>query len=165
MAKLAGPGVADAGYFGFASATGGDRADLGVSAGADLAEPIATRNRTFASQFARRCKNAEAAVDASADAMRWRVLNSVIMADADAQSEIPALDRALTATRDAATRAMEVHADRAAQIPALRVRLLEACAEKKLLMERKYLAEDGPAESRMASEVKAIMDGKSKRRG
>jgi hypothetical protein len=97
--------------------------------------------------------------------MRGRVLNSVIMADADAQSEIPALDRALTATRDAATRAMEVHADRAAQIPALRVRLLEACAEKKLLMERKYLAEDGPAESRMASEVKAIMDGKSKRRG
>ena len=67
----------------------------GDGGGHDLADAVSKRNKHFVSQFTRRVNRVEDKVGASSAALRGQVLNSVIMADANAKSEIPALARAV----------------------------------------------------------------------
>lgn len=78
---------------GLATVYGGVGGDGG--GGHDIADTIAKRNKNFVSQFTRRIERVEDKVGASSAALRGQVLNSVIMADANAKSEIPALARAV----------------------------------------------------------------------
>lgn len=131
-----------------------------VAVGFDLAEVVAKRNRAFVAQFGRVAEKAEEHVRASSDMLRGDVLNSVIMADANATSDIPAMSRAAVAACDASRAKLAEYDARAAVAPRLREEMLEAVAEKKLRMERKYLAERGPLDDRHARQMKRAMDGK-----
>ena len=84
---------------GLANVYGGVGGVVGVGGGDggghDIADVVAKRNKHFVSQFTRRVNRVEEKVGASSAALRGQVLNSVIMADANAKSEIPALARAV----------------------------------------------------------------------
>uniref|UniRef100_A0A7S0S930 Uncharacterized protein n=1 Tax=Mantoniella antarctica TaxID=81844 RepID=A0A7S0S930_9CHLO len=146
---------------GLANVYGGGAGGGGDNSGYDVADAIAKRNKHFVSQFTRRVGKVEDKVGTSSALLRGQVLNSVIMADANAKSEIPALARALAATAERTGAMLAAYEARSHAMPALRYQLLEVCAEKKLQMERRYLAEAAPVEDRHAAEVKAIMDGRS----
>jgi hypothetical protein len=85
---------------GLANVYGGVGGGSGDGSGRhDLADAIAKRNKHFVSQFTRRVSRVEDKVGASSAALRGQVLNSVIMADASAKSEIPALARAVVRSK------------------------------------------------------------------
>ena len=114
----------------------------------------------FAAHFAKQLESAEASVRSSSDALRGDVLNSVTTADANATSEIPALARATSAAaKNAAEKLKELRAN-AAAAPSLRLEMLEHCAERRLRMERGYLAADAPKEERRAREMRRAIEGK-----
>ena len=131
-----------------------------VAVGFDLAEVVAKRNRTFVAQFGRVAEKAEEHVRASSDMLRGDVLNSVIMADANATSDIPAMSRTAAAACEASRIKLAEYDARAAVAPRLREEMLEAVAEKKLRMERKYLASGVPMDDKHARQMKRAMDGK-----
>ena len=134
---------------------------VGAGNGLELDEATAKRVKGFAAHFATRLESAEASVRSSSDALRGDVLNSVIVADANATSEIPALARATSAaTKNAAEKREELRAN-AAAAPSLRLEMLEHCAERRLRMERGYLATDAPKEERRAREMRRAIQGKS----
>ena len=134
---------------------------LGNGGGLELGEAAGKRVKVFAAQFTKLLESAESSVVASSDALRGDVLNSVVMADANATSEIPALTRATAAASENATaRLAELRAN-AAAAPALRLEMLEHCAERRLRMERNYLASRAPKEERYAREMRRAIEGKS----
>lgn len=135
--------------------------DAGGGGCSPLADAVSRRTKHFGSQFARRAGRVEEKVGASSAALRGQVLNSVIMADANARSEIPALARAVAATAEQTRAKLAMYESRTRAMPQLRHQLLEACAEKKLRMERRYLAENAPVEDRHAAEVRRVLDGKA----
>ena len=130
--------------------------------GLELGDAAAKRVKAFAAHFSKRLEAAEASVRSSSDALRGDVLNSVIMAEANATSDVPALSRATSAaTKNAAETLKELRAN-AAAAPALRLEMLEHCAERRLRMERGYLATDAPKEERRAREMRRAIEGKQR---
>jgi hypothetical protein len=133
---------------------------LGAGHGLEPGEAAAKRVKGFAAHFAKQLESAEASVRSSSDALRGDVLNSVTTADANATSEIPALARATSAAaKNAAEKLKELRAN-AAAAPGLRLEMLEHCAERRLRMERGYLAADAPKEERRAREMRRAIEGK-----
>jgi hypothetical protein len=130
--------------------------------GLELGDAAGKRVKAFAAHFSKRLEAAEASVRSSSDALRGDVLNSVIMAEANATSDVPALSRATSAaTKNAAEKLKELRAN-AAAAPALRLEMLEHCAERRLRMERGYLATDAPKEERRAREMRRAIEGKQR---
>ena len=133
---------------------------VGAGPGLELGEAAAKRVKGFAAHFGPRLESTEASVRSSSDALRGDVLNSVIVADANATSEIPALARATSAaTKNAADKREELRANVAAT-SGVRLEMLEHCAERRLRMERAYLAADAPKEERRAREMRRAIEGK-----
>jgi hypothetical protein len=82
--------------------------------GLELGDAAAKRVKAFAAHFSKRLEAAEASVRSSSDALRGDVLNSVIMAEANATSDVPALSRATSAaTKNAAEKLKELRANAA----------------------------------------------------
>jgi len=138
----------------------------GGDTGFDVADTVAKRNKTFVTHFTRRITKMEDKVGSASTALRGTVLNSVIMCDASARSEIPDLERAIAQLCEQSKARLSMFESRSRAMPQLRHQLLEACAEKKLQMERQYLSDQAPTDDRRAAEVKALMEksGKVKRR-
>jgi hypothetical protein len=111
-----------------------------AASGHDVADVVAKRSRAFASRFSERVERAERALDAASVALRGDVLGAVARADANATSEIPALERALDAALEDALEALRRREASAKVAPRIRADALEAAAEKRLRMEKKYLA-------------------------
>lgn len=129
----------------------------GVGVGLELGDACAKRVKGFATQFTKRLESSETSVVNSSDALRGDVLNSVIMADANATSEIPALVRATTSATETATVRLADLQRNAQAAPALRLEMLELCAERRLRMERRYLQSAAPKEERYAREINRVL--------
>ena len=123
----------------------------------ELGDACAKRVKGFATQFTKRLESSETSVVNSSDALRGDVLNSVIMADANATSEIPALVRATTSATETATVRLAELQRNAQAAPVLRLEMLELCAERRLRMERRYLQSAAPKEERFAREINRVL--------
>ena len=133
------------------------------NSGLELHDLCAKRVNGFAHTFSKRLESSEQSVLSSSDALRGDVLNSVIMADANATSEIPSLVRATTAAKESANTKLAELKLNAHAAPALRLEMLEHCAERRLRMERKYLQSAAPKEERFAREMRRAIEGKTQK--
>jgi len=133
--------------------------ETSTSAGG-ISAAAARRGDAFVEGFVKTCVDGTRAnaMDAG-EMLRTTTLNAAIKSEASATSDLPTLERAVSAMSASALEAIDAYERRSRTFPQLRYEVLEDLSEKKLALEKKIEEMTAPRDLARKQTLKDLMKG------